>query len=191
MRNQTKGGFTLVELMVVISIIGVLASIAYASLTSAKAKAVGTVTYSAARQYDTAIQSFYLDNGYYPWGTAEYGVTTCLGNSLSCYASWNTPSTINPDPIIMSQLVPKYMSTGINLPNNSTMTVVNVGGIPGNNISVQGIIYGCDSTVNGGSGCQKAFLFWAQSGTKCQFSNDPADDYSDGTNVDCYEKYGW
>jgi prepilin-type N-terminal cleavage/methylation domain-containing protein len=65
-KSQTKG-FTLVELLIVIAIIGVLASIVIASLNTSRKKAFKATTDGAFKQMDTALQ-FYLNDtgGTYP-----------------------------------------------------------------------------------------------------------------------------
>lgn len=59
-------GFTLVELLVVISIIGVLSSITIASLTAAKSKANVAKAISDLKQIDTALLLYFDTNGSYP-----------------------------------------------------------------------------------------------------------------------------
>ena len=61
-----KSGFTLVELLVVISIIGVLASVVFASINSARAKARDARRIADLRQIATALEFYYDANGQYP-----------------------------------------------------------------------------------------------------------------------------
>jgi len=64
-------GFTLLELLVVISIIGTLANIAVAVLGTAREKARDARRLADIRQIATALEFFYDDNGYYPRETAD------------------------------------------------------------------------------------------------------------------------
>lgn len=59
-------GFTLVELLVVISIIGVLSSVVLVSLNSARAKARDTRRITDLKQMQTALEIYYDKNGQYP-----------------------------------------------------------------------------------------------------------------------------
>ena len=61
-----KRGFTLVELLVVISIIALLSTIAIVSLGSARAKARDTARIADMKQLATALEQYYADNGGYP-----------------------------------------------------------------------------------------------------------------------------
>lgn len=59
-------GFTLIELMVVIAIIGLLASIITISLVSSKAKGRDAKRVADVRTIQLALETYYNDNGTYP-----------------------------------------------------------------------------------------------------------------------------
>src|SRR3954466_8456109 len=67
LRNRLNGeeGFTLVELLVVILIIGVLAAIAIPSFLNQKGKGEDAAAKSSAREAATAMETYYTDNGSY------------------------------------------------------------------------------------------------------------------------------
>ncbi len=67
MRIQNNKGFTLIELMVVISIIGLLSSIVLASLKDARDKANVTKFSSEINQFKTALELYRADKGEYPY----------------------------------------------------------------------------------------------------------------------------
>jgi prepilin-type N-terminal cleavage/methylation domain-containing protein len=62
-------GFTLIELMVVISIIGTLSTIALTSLNGARAKARDARRFSDMEQIRTALEVYRAMNGHYPDNT--------------------------------------------------------------------------------------------------------------------------
>ncbi len=94
-----RKGFTLIELLVVIAIIGILSSVVLASLNMARKKARDAKRVSGLNQLVTAIEMFYLDNGYYPSCSGKtYCSSTYVPNS-----GWGDWVTL--------QIVPDY--TGI------------------------------------------------------------------------------
>jgi prepilin-type N-terminal cleavage/methylation domain-containing protein len=60
------GGFTLIELMVVIAIIGVLASTVLANVSDARKSARDAIRLQDMKAMHTALERFYNDNGMYP-----------------------------------------------------------------------------------------------------------------------------
>src|SRR6476646_9056370 len=64
-RVHGEGGFTLIELLVVILIIGILAAIAIPSFLNQKGKGVDASAKSGARTAQTAMETYYTDNGSY------------------------------------------------------------------------------------------------------------------------------
>lgn len=65
-RNRANGGFTLLELMIVMAIMGVLISIAQPNLRQSIVKAREVVLKEDLFQMREAIDQFYADNGKYP-----------------------------------------------------------------------------------------------------------------------------
>jgi type IV pilus assembly protein PilA len=64
-RAQSEKGFTLIELLVVILIIGILAAIAIPAFLGQRARAQDTEGKAAARQAQTAMETWYTDNQTY------------------------------------------------------------------------------------------------------------------------------
>jgi prepilin-type N-terminal cleavage/methylation domain-containing protein len=64
--THTKTGFTLIELMVVIAIIGILSTIVTASLTTAKQKSRDAKRIADVKNIQLALEQYYNDNLNYP-----------------------------------------------------------------------------------------------------------------------------
>ena len=65
-RRYNQDGFTLIEIMVVILILGLLATIVVQSLRGAADKAKKTKAQADLAEIKTALDRYYLDNGYLP-----------------------------------------------------------------------------------------------------------------------------
>ena len=74
--KQKNTGFTLVELLIVITIIGILASIGLSTFTSAQTKSRDVKRKAHLKQLSDAFEAYYNDHGEYPdeadivWNTA-------------------------------------------------------------------------------------------------------------------------
>jgi general secretion pathway protein G len=71
-RRYNQDGFTLIEIMVVILILGLLATIVVQSLRGAADKAKRTKAQADIAEFKTALDRYYLDNGRYP--TTDQGL---------------------------------------------------------------------------------------------------------------------
>jgi general secretion pathway protein G len=75
-RRYNQDGFTLIEIMVVILILGLLATIVVQSLRGAADKAKTTKAQADLAEIKTALDRYYLDNGFYP--TTDQGLTALV-----------------------------------------------------------------------------------------------------------------
>lgn len=65
-RLMKNKGFTIIELLVVVAIIGLLAVIVLAALSTSKEKGVDASRKRALHEIHNALELFYTDSGYYP-----------------------------------------------------------------------------------------------------------------------------
>jgi general secretion pathway protein G len=99
--SQVQEGFTLIELMVVILIIGLLATIVVQNLRSATDKAKRVKAQADIAQLKSALDRYYLDTGSYP--TSDQGLQALIeapNTSGDPPKDWGGPyiEKIPPDP---------------------------------------------------------------------------------------------
>ncbi|OGE75347.1 MAG: hypothetical protein A3C85_02345 [Candidatus Doudnabacteria bacterium RIFCSPHIGHO2_02_FULL_48_21] len=101
-KTNLSAGFTIIELLVVISIIALLASVILVSLNSARAKARNAKRVSDLLQIQTALELYYDDNNRYP----------VSGGWRSQCAGWGSlaQNLVVYDPAAAKGIVPAYMA---------------------------------------------------------------------------------
>lgn len=65
-QGRDESGFTLVELLVVMLVIGILAAIAIPQFSAYRAKAYNSAATSDLKNSKTTLESYFADNQYYP-----------------------------------------------------------------------------------------------------------------------------
>lgn len=86
MKKQRCGGFTLVEIMIVVAIIVLLAAISIPSMLRVRLDANEAAAISTMRALSGAAQSYRIDNGRYPIKSIELGPPGAGGGSAYCAA---------------------------------------------------------------------------------------------------------
>lgn len=82
-----KAGFTMIELLVVIAIIGTLSTFFLFTFPGAQRRARDAQRKNDLKQFQTAIETYYVEHGAYPIFTGSGGSTLCALVGLSTCAS--------------------------------------------------------------------------------------------------------
>jgi prepilin-type N-terminal cleavage/methylation domain-containing protein len=171
---KQQSGFTIVELLIVIVIIGTLSTLGFIAYKNATGKAQSAVTKSIISQYSRAINMFVAENNEFPQGKVlpqsaiqeigdDYNALNrfCLGSG---YKSHCGPSTepVNPS-TSFDELLQPYAGKPINISPHDTPLIVDPGG--GMRLEITGAAYyynteETDDTLDG-ERVEFAFMLYA------------------------------
>ncbi|MGB3945814.1 MAG: prepilin-type N-terminal cleavage/methylation domain-containing protein [Candidatus Saccharimonadales bacterium] len=119
--QKSRSGFTIVELLIVIVIIGILASITIVAFSGVQARARDSQRQTDITAIRKAMELYFADNGTYP-------STHCsLGAGCKINSGWNTTSDGSWSNL-SSQLAPKYIDK---LPSDPLASTANPSAIGG------------------------------------------------------------
>ena len=92
--NKNEKGFTLIELMIVIAIIGILAAIAIPQFSAYRTRSYNSAAQADLRNSATAQEAYYVDNQSYADAatdlTGSYGLTTSQNVDLTAQGTAST-----------------------------------------------------------------------------------------------------
>lgn len=96
MNKLAQTGFTLIEMLVVISIIGILATLVAANLNSARSRARDAERKSDIKNIGTALRIYYNDKGSFPANDGVNQIKACEPGTASCAwgSEWNIDTTV-------------------------------------------------------------------------------------------------
>ena len=97
---KSRSGFTIVELLIVIVVIAVLASITVVAYNGIQARSKDSRRDAAVRVYKNALEMYKADNGQYPFACSNNPNLDCAATDLAAY------------------LVPTYVQSLPNIENN-------------------------------------------------------------------------
>ena len=93
-KTSRKAGFTLVEIMIVVAIIGLLAAIAIPNFIRARATSQANACINNLRQIDAAINEWALENGQHSGSSVSAGFPT----NVMAYIKLNSAGSLPPCP---------------------------------------------------------------------------------------------
>ena len=169
MGNKRTNGFTIVELLVVVVVIAILASITIVTYNGINTRAYNTQILSGVQQYYKALEVYRTFHGHYPPTTEEQAgntavTLTCLGTGYPDQECGTvTGKTIVEDPLFnteMKEVISAAPHIGLNA-------------VPVQDESFIGAVYGGDTTLCSKSPtCYGRTIQWGLKGTNqdCKIS---------------------
>ena len=138
--KSVQTGFTLIELMIVIAIIGILAAVAVPQYQNYTARAQIAEALSVAGSLKTSLSEFYASNGAWPADMAAAGMdsATSTPNVVSSISFTTTDSAAT-----IAVVIRETVASGIGASDNNQLNLVGT-------VSDAGIRWECTTPSTGG-----------------------------------------
>ncbi|MDH3256800.1 MAG: prepilin-type N-terminal cleavage/methylation domain-containing protein [Nitrospinota bacterium] len=117
--SSSEGGFTLVELLIVIAIIGILAAIAIPQFTQYKTRSYDADAKSNLHNMYLACKAYWADNGSAATCGTDEATATAYGYLQSQHVSISSPSVVETS----------FSATAANTNSTNTFTINSIGAI--------------------------------------------------------------
>lgn len=144
-----RGGFTLIEVLITVSVIVILTGIGVIMYAKAQDRAQNSQTKSLVKQWEEALRVYESQKGRLPDGASQY---VCLGTSFPASGVFLTNEcmhgdirNVGVDTLLMATL----KASGLDLPQNNLLNTVTYADTSNNAENYRGIVY---LTRNGGHG---------------------------------------
>jgi type IV pilus assembly protein PilA len=133
MKAQMQKGFTLIELMIVVAIIGILAAVAIPAYTDYTARAKVTEAVGALAAAKTSVSEYYISQGEMPANATAAGINTGgLGDYVTSVAYTKTSATVGEVEVTLTSNITTEL-------NGKKFKLVGTG-------SAQGVSWACSTT---------------------------------------------
>ena len=119
MARPAQKGFTIVELLIVIVVIGILAAIVIVAFNGIQDRARATQVTSVVNQYSKALATYVADKGSYPANT-----TGCLGESYASDQCWSGPGGTQTENATLNNALRPYLNNVNPLPSTDLYSYV-------------------------------------------------------------------
>ncbi len=133
MKAQMQKGFTLIELMIVVAIIGILAAVAIPAYTDYTARAKVTEAVGALAAAKTSVSEYYISQGAMPADATAAGINTgAIGSYVTSVAYTKTDDTVAAVEVTLSDSITSEL-------NGKKFKLTGTG-------SAQGVSWACSTT---------------------------------------------
>lgn len=155
--SKRSGGFTIVELLIVIVVIGILAAIVIIAFNGVQDRAKAARVTNTVNQYNKALAAYVAEKGSYP-----ADATSCLGDSYPSDQCWSGPSGTRSENATFNDALRPYMNNMNPMPSPELYAYV------GNQRGGVLFDYNTARTLNGGAaGTLPYVLIYYIKGDRC------------------------